>query len=300
MKAITWKSATRVQQLIAQGSDVNSKHSHRGGNYQDVTPLMLAAEQGTPGIVGLLLSAGADLEARNRAIMEDDSAGHRDTALNFAIRRGNRKIIQILLDAGADVNGGGASSDSPLIQAIEGDDSQLAKMLLAKGANVNRRSGGNTPLHRAVMDGKLQFVKLLIDHGADLDATGVTGDSPLMLAANDVRRRIFNLLVDSGANIHARSQPHGWTALMWAVRAESLDIVRLLLKLGADVRVKNRNGRTALALAEELLRPWRQEPEEIARYEMSLRRTGDSVAAFRNGYRSLEKILALLKKRLRQ
>ena len=181
----------------------------------------------------------------------------------------------------------------------------IAKFFLENGADVNAAGGGFTALHWAVGfwdlgfsgpfgitaqnsewsaiaglrgDAKLNFAKLLIDHGADVNAKltkgprrgglggggtinlSLAGATPLLLAANAADVPIMRLLLEHGADPHVALR-NGTTALMLAVgiaRAlganfvtenQALDAAKLAIELGSDVNSANAAGNTAMHAA---------------------------------------------------
>ncbi len=167
--------------LIAAGSDVN-KPCRFG-----YTPLMEACgrhEERAPGLVELMLEAGANVNAR---LESDSSAGW--TALHNACENGNAQAVATLLAAGAEVN---AATDedrknrflsrlTPLMEACapcSGDGTACVRLLLAAGADANAIDGtGDTPLMRASYRGDQESVDLLLAAGATLDANGTDKNS---------------------------------------------------------------------------------------------------------------------------
>ena len=81
-----------------------------------------------------------------------------------------------------------------------------------------RNKSGATPLHNAALGGNAEVVKLLLDHGAQMDA---------------------------------RDQESGATPLAYAASLGRAEVVDLLLARGADAVIKNTRGQTPLELAEE-------------------------------------------------
>jgi ankyrin repeat protein len=90
--------------------------------------------------------------------------------LGLAAFFGRRQAVELLLAAGGEVNTHARHEFhvAALHAALAGPDREIARLLVAAGADVNaRQQGGVTPLHEAAMNGELELVRLLIDHGAD-------------------------------------------------------------------------------------------------------------------------------------
>src|SRR5678815_5072830 len=85
---------------------------------------------------------------------------------------------------------------------------------------------------------------------AGLASAAPQGAPPLIDAAESGDRAQVSRLLDQGAPIDARAVD-GTTALHWAVRADRLDTVRVLLESGADASAADRYGITPLYLAAE-------------------------------------------------
>ena len=108
------------------------------------------------------------------------------TPLHFACSWGRFEIVRLLLDNGAKANGKTDSGETPLHAAANGkygsqeDGVRVAKLLLARGVDANIRDNDErTPLHVASGYGKLEIVRLLLDHGANVDAMDAVGQTPL-------------------------------------------------------------------------------------------------------------------------
>lgn len=164
----------------------------------------------------------------------------------------------------------GATAREALVFAAQGyatDDStanRAVQFLLGLGLDVNARAEDYTPLQRAALGGKLLVAQTLLDRGASINATcdckaGEQAYTPLMLATIYEHKDVANLLLAKGADVNQQNAYDGRTALMFAAyRDEST--VRALLERGARVRDRDRDGKTALAIAEEELKAGRARP----------------------------------------
>lgn len=119
-------------------------------------------------------------------------------ALNRAAFEGNLAVVQQLLTSGASIDGT-AGHQPPLMAAIEGQQWDLARWLISRGANPNAAGeAGFRPLHHAadlITDAETQngpmpqleenllaLVSFLLEHGADPTLKDEEGSSPLDVA----------------------------------------------------------------------------------------------------------------------
>lgn len=155
-----------MQLLIGSGADPTAP---------DV--LIGAAASGVPAIVQEILKYRPDVNGRGRdgttAMIVCLQAYHnKEKDVNL------REIIRLLLDAGADPNIADNKGKTPLI--ANAWDLEIAKLLIARGANVNAQAqDGFTPLLNA---GTVELTRLLLEHGADPFAKTRRGETALDLA----------------------------------------------------------------------------------------------------------------------
>lgn len=176
-----------------------------------------AIKQDNDSAVRSMLSRGFDPNTRN----EKGAPG-----LYMALQEGSLKVARVLIDSPRlkpeDRN---ASDESPLMMAALKGELDLAKRLIAKGADVNKP--GWTPLHYAATSGHLGMIRLLLEEHAFIDAQSPNGTTPLMMAASYGSPEAVKLLVEAGADIAMRNQKQ-MTAMDFARRAERRDAVELL------------------------------------------------------------------------
>ncbi len=138
-----------------------------------------------------------------------------------------------------------------LIVAVQTNDAERVKLLLAQGADANAsRVNSGSALFFAVANRSQQIVEALISKGADVNrADAYQHHTPLTEAAAVNEIHITEVLLEAGAEVN-REAPNGFTPLMWAANSRSgTNLVQLLLDKHADVNLRNRNGETALKRA---------------------------------------------------
>jgi len=193
------------------------------------TPLMWAAHWNDGETVDLLLAAGADVKAANRYGISSLS----EAAANF---NGSITVLEKLLKAEANPNTVAQNNESVLMTLALAGSVDGVKLLLDHGANIDARDASDqeTPLMYAVAEGRLPVVKLLISRGADVN---------IVAHALDLPRRI------NPTTTLANRYTGGFTALMFAARQDYGECAKALLDAGADPRVEDRYGMSALMIA---------------------------------------------------
>ena len=223
-----------VEALLRHGASagVDAREGWRGQ-----TALMWAAAEGHAAVVAPLVAAGADIDARS-------DGGF--TPLAFAVRAGHGDAVGALLKAGADVDLALPDGASPLHLAVINAHYDVALQLLEQGADPAAAEPGWTPLHQLVWTRRpnrhynnpaafptgtitdLELARALVAHGADVNARQTA----------EPRDGYRNMLNRSGA-----------TPFLLAAKATDLEMMRLLLDLGADPLLANEDGTTALLVA---------------------------------------------------
>ncbi len=137
----------------------------------------------------------------------------------------------------------------PLSVASKYNFTRISQSLIKMGINVNEEDAyGYAPLWYSAQKGDLATTELLLERGADLNKWGV---GALSQACINDHRDVAELLINRGVNVDAIVYDYiKWTALMAATNAGHLDVVRMLVKKGASVDMRDKDGKTALMIAE--------------------------------------------------
>ncbi|KAJ3114946.1 hypothetical protein HDU96_001446 [Phlyctochytrium bullatum] len=178
------------------------------------TPLYVASLMGRADAAGLLLTHGADPHIRNRK---------GDTPLYVAASRRELGVLQTLLAAGASVDSRNRHGITALASAAHHNHADVMGVLLKAGASpVAADDRGEVALHAAAGRGRIEAVAVLLEdpagRRAQLDARNVDGETPLHKAAG----------------------------------VGSAGVVKVLVRMGAEVGVRDGSGRTAVDVAREM------------------------------------------------
>lgn len=197
-----------VSALLQAGADVS--HSNAYGT----SPIAEAAQLGSVEILETLLNNGADANWTNP---------EGETPLLVVARAGNLPAAKLLLEHGADIHAKESwGGQNAIMWATAQRQPEMMSLLIANGADVdehgvgriwNRRitseprpkdmnKGGFTPLLYAAREGCIECVNILVEAGADLDATDPDGVTALNLALINLHFDTAAALIEAGANVN--------------------------------------------------------------------------------------------------
>jgi ankyrin repeat protein len=245
--AVQRQDAEAARALIDEGVDVNITRA------DGATALAWAVHWDDEGTAGLLIERGADPNRANDLAV---------TPLMLASTNRSAAMVERLLDAGADPNLARPNGETALLLGSRAGDVGVVRALLAHGADVTAKtSRGFTALIFAAAEGHTAVVGVLVETGADLSARTeailppparprrsrpeTEGYEPLRLRKNQAL--VISQLNQDGDGDPRRAQG-GFTPLLYAAMAGSLDTVRLLMSAGADVNESAPDGVTPLIL----------------------------------------------------
>jgi ankyrin repeat protein len=258
-----------VELLLRAGADVNARTS-----FNLLSALMLAARHGYLEIVKILHERGGEVEVQNLA-------GY--TPLMEAAEGGHTQIVEALLEMGANVNAkGNLRGRTALMIAVSKGYIDIVKLLLKHNAEVNLHEKaeykvrgirnfvgvgrdtmpmlepamdedalarlGRTALMEAALLGHHEILDLLLSAGADVNPRDEIGQTALILAADKDPSMVRELL-EKGADVNVQTSISGETPLIAAAYAGRLETVEMLIKAGANVNIRAKNGKSALDVA---------------------------------------------------
>jgi ankyrin repeat protein len=217
------------------------EHGVRTKDAYGQTALMIAVGFGSVDAMKILIDGGADVNETSQAGV---------TALHWCA--GEIKKVRLLLEHGADVHARSQMGRTPLlVAAYTNGASETVKLLLSKGADVNAADTfGTTPLIAAANVNDAASVKLLIAHGAKVDAHANVGAAAtaLMGAAHNGNLELVRILLGRNAPVNASSRMVGVvqlgsaTALHFAALSGNTDVVKALLDAAARVDLQDVRG----------------------------------------------------------
>lgn len=177
--------------------------------------------------VTLLLDRGADIEYR-------DFMRH-CTALHIAAENGCTKTIKVLVSKGANLEAiDGQESQTPLHKAVAYGHIGAARELLLAGAKTEARDLlDKTPLHVAALKDNGEMAKLLLNFGANKEATtGIERKTSLHIATAGNQKKVIKVLLDAGANQDAKDKYNRiplLSALGWDAARGDLETIKMFL-----------------------------------------------------------------------
>jgi ankyrin repeat protein len=211
--------------LLEKGANPHARNAYQR------TPLVLTArESGSVELAKLLLANGADINAMdesnngalslaawrgykdlvnfllNEGIKIPDSADKKQELLNYSVKRRLEKLFQAMIDSGLELKMVKASHPELILAAASGGSIQIIKMLSQHGFDLNYTdANGWTPLHSAVEFARNDAIKFLLSKGAKIDARTVMGENAYNIAQTEKNEATATLLKAGGTDT---SPPH--------------------------------------------------------------------------------------------
>jgi ankyrin repeat protein len=140
-----------------------------------------------------------------------------------------------------------------------GKEGDVATLLLVHGAQINGTHGRQSPLIGSASLGAERVSEVLIEAGAELEATSIYGSRALHWAAWMGASATVEMLLARGAQVEVKDTKFAATPLFWAVhgfgphgpkkKTDQVGAARKLIEAGASVRTVNKHGLSAIEIA---------------------------------------------------
>lgn len=147
------------------------------------------------------------------------------------ITKGRVDLLEEFLNQNADIDKEYTRKKITLLNhAIRLGNYSAVKVLVERGADINKESRGNTPLINAILKRQLLIFHYLIRNGANLDLPGKRGTTPLISAAKNGRLDFVKILIENGAETQIKNN-NGLTALDFANMANYPEVAKYLVRI---------------------------------------------------------------------
>ncbi|KAK8642877.1 hypothetical protein V6N13_012203 [Hibiscus sabdariffa] len=246
--AISWcaveyfEDSGAILRMLLQHFTLETPHYGR-------TLLHYAILCGSTGAVKVLLSCGANAECPVKTLKTEFRPIH------LAARLGLSETLQSLIDSGCDVNSKTDSGDTALMICAKYKHGECLRVLTGAGADFGlvNISGQSASLIASSNRWLLSFQQAVLDVikvRRIPKSSNVSVFSPLMFVAETGDVEALKALIGSGEVDIDYQNENGFSAIMIAALKGHVEAFRLLAYAGADVKLLNKSGETAITLSE--------------------------------------------------
>ncbi|XP_016130714.1 histone-lysine N-methyltransferase EHMT1-like [Sinocyclocheilus grahami] len=174
----------------------------------------------------------------------------RKTPLHCAAEEGHKEICHILVQAGANLDMCDAEQRTPLIYACENNHLETVKYLLKAGASTGHKDmRGSTCLHLAARGGHTGVLQYLVSMPSiDVNCKDDGGWAPLTWATENMNLEQVKMLISVGADVQIRDKEEN-ICLHWAAFSGCDEIAQVLLDKRSDLHAVNIHGDSPLHIA---------------------------------------------------
>jgi len=231
--AVLQEDMDLVRYFLGKGANVNVRSKTNS------SPAQYAVSKGNLEILKMLKAAGADL---------DGLEGEEDASLLIIAATLNKQdILDYLLSEKVNVNKEDAKGRSALAFASFAGNLRIVKSLVRAGANMDQSEA----LPIAVIEGHTDIALFLIESGADVNSKNTKGFTAAHNAAQEGNLDVLKALAEAGADLDVKAGDYQVTPLAVAAIKGHLDVVKFLTSKGVNLSATDKDGKTALELAEE-------------------------------------------------
>jgi ankyrin repeat protein/tetratricopeptide (TPR) repeat protein len=224
-----------VENIIDSVSDKNIKTT------LGLTPTHIAARAGHISMIDTLVENGASLGLK-------DNVGHME--IHFASQGNHVTVVKAMLSRGQLPETESGAGLTALHMASMQGFSECVKILLddmnARNVSLEMEDpDGYCALNHAAFGNHREVIRLLLEHGANVDHVTLLGHSPLHIAVKLNNMDAVQLLLEASADVNTQAFD-GSTALICAAAAWHSESVRVLLDHKADISLRDKFGKNAL------------------------------------------------------
>lgn len=183
-----------------------------------------------PDVAIYLIMNGADINIKNMC---------EEYSIHFASMQGNMLIIEMLYERGANLNVFNYNKHTPLMMACGNKRYKAVQYLIKNGADINATDYNNdNMLHGCVHNNSYDILLLLLTNKSNkvINDRNDDNESPLMYAIKENKIEYVKLLLKYGANTYTWDNK-GYTPLLYATEKDNYQMTELLLKNGADPNI---------------------------------------------------------------
>lgn len=225
-----------IDLLLQHGADINQ------ANRSGMNPLLIAAMTGDEEAVKGLVERGANVNFVGQ---------YAATPLMRAAQGGHLNVVKYLIEAGADLQASNNVGTNALYNAVTSAHPETVSFLLSQGISTKGILGHSCACFWVEDEGFADAVQLLVDAGVDLEErVGLNQGTALHAACRSGHTVIVKLLIDAGANVNA-SDKTGATPLFHAAGSGHIGCIRALIDADADASIRDKQGYTALRVARQ-------------------------------------------------
>ncbi len=226
-------NATEVARLIDEGTDINETEFMDGN-----TALHWSALKGHKEVLEILVNKGGNSKSLDR---------NQYSLLHYAAQEGRREMVAYLLEKRLDAKAKAESGDTPL--HCVGQGGKDVGFLMRNGYVGEPKDSAQDTLMPSTESGDRKAIAgMLLDRGAEIEATNRYGYTPLHCAAMGGDKGVIEALLARGAKVNAKTSSQ-WIPLHYAALNGPVECIALLLEQGADIHAKADDGETPIVVA---------------------------------------------------
>lgn len=241
--SITPEDVQMIAQLIQDGhcsciGDIQEKADRKVKACRFVH-LAASSDEFLP-ILQHLRTLGCDFEAKVRSV--------NSRPIHVAVQLSQLKNVKFLVSMGVDVNAADEMGQVPLFLAIHFELEDIFNELLkAPKINVNSMDTRKQPLLINCVRFHPEFIEQLLKAGANPNMPGVNGNTPLMYAVTSHDEELVKMLIRYGADVNMRNDRME-VVLLIVVYRDAVQMVQILLESGADPNFHTHDDQNSLLI----------------------------------------------------